>query len=73
MPIQSLTAVWKGNIVKGNGSIRLGSDSFEGNFTRGSRFDNDKGTSPEELIAAAHADCFSMAISSMISISPNWY
>lgn len=67
MPIRSSTAVWKGNVVKGSGSIRLGSGSFEGVFTRGSRFDNDKGTNPEELIAAAHAGCFSMALSSMIS------
>lgn len=67
MAIRSSTAVWKGNLVKGSGSMRLGSGAFEGEFTRASRFEEAHGTNPEELIGAAHAGCFSMFLSAILS------
>lgn len=56
-------AEWKGSISEGKGVVKLGSGAFEGSYSFGSRFGGEKGTSPEELIAAAHAGCFSMALS----------
>jgi osmotically inducible protein OsmC len=47
----------------GEGTMRLGSGAFEGHYTYLSRFEEGEGTNPEELIAAAHAGCFSMALS----------
>jgi lipoyl-dependent peroxiredoxin len=56
-------AEWKGSISEGGGTLSLGSGSFEGNYSFKSRFADGEGTNPEELIAAAHAGCFSMALS----------
>jgi osmotically inducible protein OsmC len=56
-------ARWNGDLMKGNGTMRLGSGAYEGKYSFGSRFEQDPGTNPEELIAAAHAGCFSMALS----------
>lgn len=60
-------AVWNGSVVEGNGSVKLGSGAFEGAYSFNSRFGDDtKSTNPEELIAAAHAGCFSMALSATL-------
>jgi len=56
-------ARWEGGLFKGNGSMRLGSGAYEGRYSFGSRFESEPGTNPEELIGAAHAGCFSMALS----------
>lgn len=59
-------AEWKGSIKEGKGKIALGSGAFEGAYSFKSRFSEDeeqKATNPEELIAAAHASCFTMALS----------
>jgi lipoyl-dependent peroxiredoxin len=56
-------AVWEGSLMDGNGTMRTGSGSCTGPYTYASRFENGAGTNPEELIAAAHAGCFSMAFS----------
>jgi len=56
-------ARWNGGLFKGNGMMRLGSGAYEGKYSFGSRFEEDPGTNPEELIGAAHAGCFSMALS----------
>ena len=56
-------ARWEGDLRSGKGSVRLGSGAFEGKYSFGSRFEAAPGTNPEELIAAAHAGCFSMALS----------
>jgi lipoyl-dependent peroxiredoxin len=56
-------ARWNGDIMKGTGTMRLGSGAYEGKYSFGSRFEQDPGTNPEELIGAAHAGCFSMALS----------
>lgn len=60
-------AQWNGSVVEGNGSVKLGSGAFEGEYSFNSRFGDDtKRTNPEELIAAAHAACFSMALSATL-------
>jgi osmotically inducible protein OsmC len=62
MPARTATAHWQGGIKDGNGTIRLGSGAFEGQYSFSSRFEEGTGTNPEELIGAAHAGCFSMAL-----------
>ncbi len=63
MPVRKAEAVWEGNLMKGKGSMKLGSGAFEGPYSFASRFESGAGTNPEELIGAAHAGCFSMAFS----------
>jgi osmotically inducible protein OsmC len=55
-------AEWRGGLKEGTGVMKLGSGAFEGRYSFGSRFGDENGTNPEELIAAAHAGCFSMAL-----------
>lgn len=64
MPARTAEAHWKGDLRSGSGRIRLGSGAFEGAYSYDSRFGSASGTNPEELIAAAHAGCFSMATTS---------
>jgi osmotically inducible protein OsmC len=65
MPVRQSEAVWEGGL-KGKGKMKLGSGAFEGAYSFASRFENGTGTNPEELIGAAHAGCFSMALSFML-------
>jgi lipoyl-dependent peroxiredoxin len=67
MAISSSSAVWKGNLVAGSGTMKVGKGAYEGPFTRASRFESGPGTNPEELIGAAHAGCFSMFLSALLS------
>src|SRR5262249_58575022 len=62
MPVRSANAVWEGGVEDGQGKVSLGSGAFEGRYSFGSRFEEASGTNPEELIGAAHAGCFSMAL-----------
>ena len=62
------SAIWKGDLKNGNGTVRLYSAPGEFSYTFASRFENDNGTNPEELIAAAHAGCFSMALANILAI-----
>jgi osmotically inducible protein OsmC len=62
MPVRKANAVWEGNLKEGQGKVALGSGAFEGRYSFGSRFEEAGGTNPEELIGAAHAGCFSMAL-----------
>jgi osmotically inducible protein OsmC len=62
MAIRKANAVWNGGLQDGNGSIKLGSGAFEGRYSFSSRFEEGTGTNPEELLGAAHAGCFSMAL-----------
>lgn len=57
------TAVWEGKLRDGKGTFKAGSGAFTGPYTFQTRFEGAKGTNPEELIAAAHASCLSMALS----------
>ncbi|GAB4547794.1 MAG: OsmC family protein [Anaerolineae bacterium] len=63
MAVRNAEAVWEGNLRQGKGSVKLGSGAFEGAYSFVSRFEEGAGTNPEELIGAAHAGCFSMALS----------
>lgn len=64
MPIRTANAVWEGDLRGGRGRMKFGGGAFEGQYSFSSRFEEGQGTNPEELIAAAHAGCFSMAFSS---------
>jgi len=67
MAIRTAEAEWKGNLREGQGTMKLGSGAFEGRYSFPSRFAEGAGTNPEELIGAAHAGCFSMALSAGLS------
>jgi osmotically inducible protein OsmC len=60
-------AIWEGSLKEGKGRMMLGSGAFEGKYSFGSRFEEEPGTNPEELIAAAHAGCFTMFLSSLLT------
>lgn len=62
MPARTATARWEGGLQQGRGTMRLGSGAFEGQYSFTSRFEEGTGTNPEELLGAAHAGCFSMAL-----------
>jgi lipoyl-dependent peroxiredoxin len=63
MPKRNASARWEGSLTEGAGTMSLGTGSYEGPYSFQSRFEEGDGTNPEELIAAAHAGCFSMALS----------
>jgi osmotically inducible protein OsmC len=58
-------AEWNGPLKEGSGKVQFG--TFKGEFTRASRFETGGGTNPEQLIAAAHASCFSMQLSGLLT------
>jgi osmotically inducible protein OsmC len=60
-------AEWKGSLHEGKGVMRFGGGAYHGEFTFASRFETGKGTNPEELLAAAHAGCFSMQFSGLLT------
>ena len=59
-------AEWLGALMDGGGTVKFGSGAYEGPYSFKSRFESGTGTNPEELIAAAHAGCFSMALSAAL-------
>ena len=61
MPTRTAEAQWNGTLQEGNGHLRMATGAWEGPYSASSRFEEGQGTNPEELIAAAHAGCFSMA------------
>jgi osmotically inducible protein OsmC len=63
MPTRTANARWNGSLQEGAGTMRMASGAYEGPYSFQSRFEEGDGTNPEELIAAAHAGCFSMALS----------
>jgi len=74
MPARTANARWEGGLKDGKGNMRLGGGAFEGQYSFSSRFEEGAGTNPEELIAAAHAGCYSMAFSGGLEkagFSPN--
>jgi osmotically inducible protein OsmC len=66
MATRSAKAQWDGTLQEGKGTMAFGSGAFQGAYSFQSRFENGAGTNPEELIAAAHAGCFSMALSAAL-------
>ena len=67
MPIRTSEAEWRGTLTEGQGHVKLGSGAYEGPYSYKSRFEEGTGTNPEELIGAAHAGCYSMALSAMLT------
>lgn len=59
-------ATWQGKLKDGKGKLELGSGAFTGDYSFQSRFESGSGTNPEELIAAAHAGCFSMQLAHVL-------
>jgi osmotically inducible protein OsmC len=68
MPTRKADARWEGNLAEGNGRLTLGSGAFDGPYSFKSRFEEGQSaTNPEELIGAAHAGCFTMALTAQLS------
>jgi len=67
MTIRNGSAEWRGNLQSGSGTVTVGDGIFEGAYSFGSRFGEEAGTNPEQLLAAAHAACFTMALANMLS------
>lgn len=64
---RTAVAIWNGDLKNGKGSLKMGSGAFEGSYSFSSRFGEGTETNPEELIGAAHAGCFSMQLSAILS------
>jgi osmotically inducible protein OsmC len=67
MPIRNAEAEWFGKVTDGKGHMKLGSGAFDGPYSFRSRMEDGAGTNPEELIGAAHAGCYSMALSAILT------
>lgn len=67
MAVRTSEATWNGTLKEGNGTMKVGPGYYEGPFTYASRFETGEGTNPEELIGAAHAGCFSMFLSALLT------
>lgn len=67
MPTRKATARWEGDLKNGTGNMSVESGAFEGAYSFRSRFQEGTGTNPEELIGAAHAGCFSMALANILA------
>jgi osmotically inducible protein OsmC len=67
MAVRSARAEWNGNLADGGGRFSVGSGAFEGSYSFRTRMEDEPGTNPEELIGAAHASCFSMALAHGLS------
>ncbi len=67
MPVRTGRAEWRGDLKSGDGNVDVESGTFEAAYSFPSRFETGTGTNPEELIAAAHASCYAMALSNMMA------
>lgn len=67
MAIRTAEAEWRGDLIHGDGIMKVESGAFEGKYSFATRFEQEPGTNPEELIGAAHAGCFSMALAAMLA------
>lgn len=75
MPTRKGHARWEGSLQTGKGKLDFGGGAFQGSYSAASRFEEGQGTNPEELIAAAHASCFAMALSGDLvraGLTPEW-
>ena len=66
MTVRKADAVWNGSLREGTGELALESGAFRGPYTFKSRFEHGKETNPEELLGAAHAGCFTMALTAAL-------
>lgn len=69
MAIRHASAVWEGNLTEGKGRVQTESGSIDSAYSFATRFGDERGTNPEELIGAAHAGCFSMAFANKLAIA----
>jgi lipoyl-dependent peroxiredoxin len=69
MPVRKADAVWEGGLKGGHGKVTLGSGAWSGPYSFASRFADGQGSNPEELLGAAHAGCFAMALSAALDRS----
>jgi len=67
MATRNGSAEWRGDLKGGSGTVKVGDGVFEGNYSFSSRFEDGEGTNPEELVGAAHAGCFAMALSLILT------
>ena len=67
MPIREGSAEWQGDLSNGSGTVSVESGLFSGQYSFRTRFEDGPGTNPEELIGAAHASCFAMALSNILA------
>jgi osmotically inducible protein OsmC len=67
MAVRTSEATWKGTLREGSGVMKIGPGHYEGPYTWASRFAEGEGTNPEELVGAAHAGCFSMFLSALLT------
>ncbi len=67
MATRNGSAEWRGDLRNGSGTVSVASGLFDGTYSFATRFEEEPGTNPEELIAAAHAACFSMALSNILA------
>jgi len=67
MPTRKSEAEWSGTLREGHGRMTIGKDARSRTFTFASRFEEAEGSNPEELIAAAHAGCFSLQLSGLLT------
>lgn len=67
MSVRTSNAQWQGDLKSGKGRMAFGSGAWEGQYSFASRFEEGTGSNPEELIAAAHAGCFSMALANILA------
>lgn len=67
MATRNGSAEWRGDLKGGGGTVKVGDGVFEGNYSYSSRFEDGEGTNPEELLGAAHAGCFAMALSLVLT------
>ena len=66
MAVRTADAEWRGSLQDGDGTMKMASGAYEGQYSFSSRFEEGTGTNPEELIAAAHAGCYSMQLSGVL-------
>lgn len=67
--VRTAEAEWNGDLKGGKGKLALGSGAFAGSYSFSSRFEDGSGTNPEELLGAAHAGCFSMALANALAMA----
>ena len=67
MSVRTAKALWEGTLKEGKGKFEVGSKTLQSAYTFATRFENEKGTNPEELVGAAHAACYSMFLSALLS------
>jgi osmotically inducible protein OsmC len=66
MAVRNASAKWEGTLKEGAGTLKLGSGAYEGQYSFSTRFEEGTGTNPEELVGAAHAGCYSMALNAAL-------